>query len=99
MIDEATIISDETPGFRDELRNLNETSSHASVNYKLSIGNIMDIQKHNDLMKLLRITAFVLRFIGNLKAKLNNDPLCIKGYAISDELSPKYYGLKIIKSI
>lgn len=86
VIDEATIISDETPGFRDELRNLNETSSHASVNYKLSIGNIMDIQKHNDLMKLLRITAFVLRFIGNLKAKLNNDPLCIKGYAISDEL-------------
>ena len=36
---------------------------------KGSIGEVMDVRRFNSLKKLLRVTAFVKRFIQNLKQK------------------------------
>ena len=36
------------------------------------IGNIIDIERFNKLLKLLRVTSYVLRFVSNLKCKINN---------------------------
>ena len=73
------------PGFIDEIPN-SKLSLHASMITNMSIGNIINIQRYNDLLKLFRITAYVLRFTRNLKAKVNKESLCLNKYVISSEL-------------
>ena len=45
----------------------------------------IEIHRFNDLLKLLRVTAFVCRFIKNLKAKMVK-PLTLNRYAVSSEI-------------
>ena len=59
---------------------------HASMNKPYSIGNLIDISRFNDLLKLFRVTAYVLRFARNLKAKLKGVSLVLKKYIIFTEL-------------
>ena len=41
----------------------------AAVEYPQGISSVIDINKYSTLKRLLRVTAFVLRFVQNLKAK------------------------------
>ena len=77
--------SEETPGFQDELK-VKNSSLVVSVITPTSVGNIIDVNRYNDLMKLFRITAYVIRFISNIKAKINGKALCLSKYVISREL-------------
>ena len=46
----------------------------------------MDINRYNDFLKLMRVTAYVLRFISNLKAKRQQKPLVLKKYVVVNEI-------------
>ena len=56
------------------------------MHLEYTIGNVIDIQRFNDLVKLLKVTAFVLRFVNNLKAKRDKKSLCMSKYAHASEL-------------
>ena len=47
-----------------------------SENY--SIAKIVDINKFNNVLKLFRVTAFVLRFINNVKKKIKKKEIILK---------------------
>ena len=53
---------------------------------KINIKNIVSIEKYNDVNKLYRITALVLRFVRNLRKKKNNNTLNIHKYVTITEL-------------
>ena len=76
---------DDKPGFNDEIKKQN-TSLHTGVVNDASIGLIMDIDDYGNLLKLFRITAYVKRFINNLKASRDNKPLCLTKYVNSLEM-------------
>ena len=48
------------------------------------IGNIIDIKRYNDYLKLLRVTGYVLRFVNNLKSKSS---LVLSKYLTVTEIS------------
>ena len=74
-----------TPGFGDEI-STSKTTLHASVVDNKSVGNVIKIQRYHDILKLFRVIALVLRFVNNLKAKVNKGTLCLNKYVISSEL-------------
>ena len=39
------------------------------------IQNLIDISRFNDYLKLLRVTAYVIRFVNNLKQKVEKQSL------------------------
>ena len=41
------------------------------ASYAKQIINFLRLDKYNDVLKLFRITSYVLRFINNLKKKMN----------------------------
>ena len=79
-------------GFTDEIQKTKMLlqSTHSSNN---SIGNIIDIQCYNDLMKLLRVTAFVLRFIHNLRATVKKETLTLN-VIITEIMAAKFRWIK-----
>ena len=77
--------SDDTPDYIDEIP-VSKLALHASMIPEKSIGKVINIERYNDLLKLFRITAYVIRFIANLKAKANKKKLCLHKYVISSEL-------------
>ena len=48
--------------------------------------NIFSLEKYNSFEKLIRITSFVLRFIDNIKLKLENKTLVV-GNLTPDEIN------------
>ena len=44
------------------------------------MSNVINLKKTNDLDKLLRITAFVSRFVSDLKQQRLNKPIVLKQY-------------------
>ena len=56
---------------------------------------IIDVHKYNDLLKLFRITAYVLRFVNNMKRKQGKKKLIINKYLSTEELvDTKRYWIK-----
>ena len=51
-----------------------------------SIAKIIDVNKLNDVLKLLRVTAFVLRFINNVR-KIKKKEIILKSHVITIEMS------------
>ena len=78
--------STQHPEFESEIRVMKSMSLHTAIRTNYTIGNVIDINRYNDLLKLLRVTAFVIRFITNLKLKCQKNPLILSKYALCDEL-------------
>ena len=76
--------------FTDEIKEI-KTSLHTTQNTDSTVGNIIDIKKYNDLSKLMRVTAFVIRYISNLKALVRKEALTLKKYALTSELNRAYH--------
>ena len=56
---------------------------------------IINVHKYNDLLKLFRITAYVLRFVNNMKRKQGKKKLIINKYLSTEELvDAKRYWIK-----
>ena len=73
--------------FLEEVKPL--TSVYVSIQKeepKVNIQNIISIEKYNDINKLYRITALVLRFVRNLRKKKNNSTLNTCRYVTITEL-------------
>ena len=52
-----------------------------------SIAKIIDVNKFNDVLKLFRVTAFVLRFINNVKKKKIKKKIILKSHVTTIEMS------------
>ena len=59
-----------------------------TVEDKISIGNVIDINKYSNLFKLFRVTSYVLRFINNIKKKIEkmDGDCCDAKYPSADEM-------------
>ena len=51
------------------------------------IGQIIDIDKYGDYLKLLRVTGYVLRYVRNLKRKISNESLVVNRYITTEEIN------------
>lgn len=63
---------------------LKTTAVHVATS-NFSISNIIDIEKFNSYLKLIRVTAWVTRYVNNLKAKTFNKSEFIKEKFLSAE--------------
>ena len=68
---------------RKETDYVNELNNKATVmvttpGQSLRIGNIMDIGRYNDYLKLVRVAGYVMRFVGNLKRIVRDKKPAIK---------------------
>ena len=52
-----------------------------------SIAKIIDVNKFNDVLKLYRVTAFVLRFINNVKKKNEEKKIILKSHVTTIEMN------------
>ena len=48
------------------------TEEKQDVELRIAIGNVINIERYNDLNKLLRMTCYVMRFVNNLKGHLKS---------------------------
>ena len=83
----ATTIHDDSP-LEEEIKTDGKTSTCANIvleNY--SIAKIIDVNKFNDVLKLFRVTAFVLRFIKNVKKKIKKKEIILKSHVTTIEMS------------
>ena len=71
------------PEYVNELHKSNSVLLAAQGKSNL-IGNIIDIKRYNDYLKLLRVTGYVLRFVNNLKSKSS---LVLSKYLTVTEIS------------
>ena len=60
------------PDFEAEVRATTVTSLPTASSAVAAVGDIMDIKRYNNWLKLLRVTALVIRFTNNIKAKKEN---------------------------
>ena len=51
-----------------------------------SIDNVIDLTKYSNVLKLFRVTSYVIRFIHNLKRKRNNESLIKNKYVNAEEM-------------
>ena len=51
-----------------------------------SINIVLDIEKYDDLLRLLRVTSYVVPFIENLKKKIKKAELCLSKYPTAEEM-------------
>ena len=71
------------------LKELCKTNTILLVSQEKSraIGNVIDITRYNDYLKLLRITGYVLRFANNLQNKCIKGSLIISKYLTAMEIN------------
>ena len=74
------------PQYVEEIRNNNVVLTVMKENNCL-IGNVIDISKFNDYLKLLRVTGYVLRYVSNLRRKRNNEALVKSKYLSAAEIN------------
>ena len=77
----------EPPELKARLPNDCTTLVATQENPKSSVGKIIDIDKFNDYLKLLRVTGYVLCFVNNLKAKINKSQLVESVFLNSNEMN------------
>ena len=83
----ATTIQEHSP-LEEEIKTNGKTDTCANIvleNY--SITKIIDVNKFNDVLKLFRVTAFVLRFINNVKKKKIKKKIILKSHVTTIEMS------------
>ena len=61
------------PEFEAELRIKTDLPLVAGTKIYYTIGNVIDINRYNDLLKLLKVTALVFRFINNFKVETQSE--------------------------
>ena len=49
-----------------------------------SLANVIEDSKYSSLGKLLRVTAWIIRFIRNLRASRTNTPTCVGKLSVSE---------------
>lgn len=60
---------------------------------------VIDATRYSSLTRLLRISAYVLRFIGNLKAKLSGRTnRVVKEFSATEVKQAEWYWIKTIQS-
>ena len=70
---------DEIREFEHEVKVQKLTTALVNSNENTSIDNVIDISKYGDVLRLFRVTAYVLRFVNNLKNKVKKiDPAISK---------------------
>ena len=70
---------EEMKEFEKEVKVKKQNTLIINTEEKPSVDNIIDINKFSDMLKLLRITSYVKRFVDNLKRKVNKiDPVLSK---------------------
>ena len=74
------------PEFEAELRATTEVSLPVATGAVAAIGEIIDIKRYNDWLRLFRVTAYVQRFVNNLKAKIKKEPLVLTRYVEANEM-------------
>ena len=80
--------------FYDEIKNENILMLNYTEN-NVKIGNIIEIEKFSDINKLLRVTSYVVRFVKNVRRKINGENLLLSKHATSEEIkSSKLLWLK-----
>ena len=56
----------------------------SNSNIDTDMKNIFSLDKYNSFEKLIRITSFVLRFIGNIKLKVENKTLIVDNLTLDE---------------
>ena len=94
----ATTIHEDSP-LEEEINTDRKTNTCANIvleNY--SIAKIIDVNEFNDVLKLLTVTAFVLRFINNVR-KIKKKEIILKSHVITTGMSEaKLFWLRDNKS-
>ena len=83
----ATTIQGDSP-IEEEIKRDEKTNTCTNIvleNY--SIANIIDVNKFNDVLKLFRVTGFVLRFINNVKKKNKKKEIILKSHVTTIQMS------------
>ena len=57
-----------------------------ATNKKAFIGNVIDVNRYNDYLKLIKVTGYLLRFISNIKSKIAKRPLVLNKYLTTIEI-------------
>ena len=77
---------DELREFEKEIKVQKQPVLLVSAEKAPSIDNVLDIEKYGDLLRLLRVTSYVKRFIENLKKKIKKTELCLSKYPTAEEM-------------
>ena len=73
--------------FKKELKHKEESNLLTkSCPSEFSIDNVIDINDYSNVTKLFRVTAYVLRFINNLKQKVNKSTVKCQEYIDAEEI-------------
>ena len=72
----------------DDLECIREETTCVSIvkQKKDTIGDVISIEKYSSVLKLFRVTAFVLRFVDNLKKNICEEELNLKAYITAYEM-------------
>ena len=76
---------EETPGSSKELKKA--VVSTVKVSDAVSIENVIDVSRYSSKEKLVRVTAFVLRFAQNCKARIRREGRVTGGLTVEEILS------------
>ena len=72
--------------FEKEVKVRKQPTLLVSAEESPSVDNVMDIDKYGDMLRLLRVTSYVMRFIENLKKKVKKTELCLTKYPTAEEM-------------
>ena len=76
----------EVEEFEKEVRIPKQSTFLAAAEKILSIDNVIDVSKYGDMLRLLRVTSYVQRFVQNLKNKKEKVELCLTKYPTAEEM-------------
>ena len=82
-------------GLKERLINSNSVVLQSTVEASGGIGIVTDIERFSDLERLLMVTAFVVRFVSNLKKSVKKtegvyDELTVEEIVVAEKLWVKY---------
>ena len=83
----ATSIQEDTPLTEGIKKDEKKKSCVNTVLENYSIAKIIDVNKFNEVLKLFRVTAFVLRFINNVKKKNKKKDIILKSRVTTIKMS------------
>ena len=78
-------------------RRKNATSLFTTNTDRVGVGSIVDVERHGTLGKLLRVTAFVLRFINNLRGRSMNKVLNIGNLSTEEIEAAEHVWIKDVQ--
>ena len=78
-------------------RRKNATSLFTTNTDRVGVCSIVDVERHGTLGKLLRVTAFVLRFINNLRGRSMNKVLNIGNLSTEEIEAAEHVWIKVVQ--